>query len=331
MTRNQELREEAKKRGYTHDNFKCLKDLKHTSNPDLNKWYYEGCTDTLFSNSCGNGGKVVYKEGVWAEMIKPIETFTPVAMRCIQETLTLENTQIDCSELKQEEINLIGTIYENKGYKLSTHYNKVTDECYYISLNKVLNCFGFYGFDQNQYLITYEKFMELFGDKEKELSNSKNMVDLMGYSVLVDNEEQARKLQETAFEQGFRWINGVVGVKHLGEESFQFGYGGKKVKTITFNPNGRHYQNKYVTKKAHFNDLFKKETLQEKAIRLENELKEVKQQIEEENKIKAGDWVVVKDTSTFFKVKGSSIKYLDSRHEKITNPDLIKLLEQEVN
>lgn len=67
--KEEQLRKEAKKRGYTHDNFKCLKDLKHTSNPDLNKWYYEGCTDTLFSNSCGNGGKVVYKEGVWAEIV----------------------------------------------------------------------------------------------------------------------------------------------------------------------------------------------------------------------------------------------------------------------
>lgn len=37
------------------------------------------------------------------------------------------------------------------------------------------------------------------------------------------------------------------------------------------------------------------ETLQEKAIRLENELNEVKQQIEEENKPKVGDWVVNKN------------------------------------
>src|SRR5690606_14642568 len=41
------------------------------------------------------------------------------------------------------------------------------------------------------------------------------------------------------------------------------------------------------------------ETLQEKEQRLIKELKEVKQQIEEENKIKVGDWVVVKETKIF--------------------------------
>lgn len=83
------------------------------------------------------------------------------------------------------------------------------------------------------------------------------MVDLKGYSVLVDNEEQARELQEIAFEQGFEWRFGYKKIQHLDERSFQFGLEG--VKVITFDCGKDHYQDEHITKKAHFNDLFKVE------------------------------------------------------------------------
>ena len=74
MTRNQELIEEAKKRGYTHNNFKCLNEsYNRTSIESLDKWYYNELEDTLFTNTRMNGGKAVYKNGVWAEIIKPME------------------------------------------------------------------------------------------------------------------------------------------------------------------------------------------------------------------------------------------------------------------
>ena len=72
------------------------------------------------------------------------------------------------------------------------------------------------------------------------------------------------------------------------------------------------------------------ETLQEKAIRLENELNEVKQQIEEENKIKEDDWVFINESDIIFKVKENGFRFIDYRHKKITNTELIKLLEQEI-
>lgn len=80
------------------------------------------------------------------------------------------------------------------------------------------------------------------------------MIDLMGYSVLVDNEEQARKLQEIAFEQGFEWMYAGKKIRFLYVRSFQFGYRGEKV--IMLSSKGEHYQDKHITKKAHFNDLF---------------------------------------------------------------------------
>lgn len=78
------------------------------------------------------------------------------------------------------------------------------------------------------------------------------MVNLMGYSVLVDNEEQAKKLQEIAISQGFEWEYGDKKIEHLHVRSFIFGYGGKKV----FICSNSHYQDEHITKKAHFNELF---------------------------------------------------------------------------
>lgn len=164
------------------------------------------------------------------------------------------------------------------------------------------------------------------------------MVNLMGYSVLVDNTEQARKLQEIAIKQGFEWEHGDEKIRHLDEKSFQFGYKGKKIITYYFRKN--HYQDEYITKKAHFNDLFKAETLQEKEQRLLKELEEVRKKIEEQNKPKVGDWCKFwdDDTDEFligkFKNKFLGVYTSSGRTflncEKITNPQLIELLENEM-
>lgn len=68
MTRNQELIEEAKKRGYTHDNFKCLINRKCKGIKDVENWHYAIFDDSLYTNTEGEGGNVVYKDGVWAEL-----------------------------------------------------------------------------------------------------------------------------------------------------------------------------------------------------------------------------------------------------------------------
>lgn len=149
------------------------------------------------------------------------------------------------------------------------------------------------------------------------------MIYLMGYSVLVDNEDQARKLQEIAIEQGFKWST-REGIGFLSEKSFQFGGNGKK--RITYSYGGNHYQDKFITKKAHFNDLFKEETLQEKEQRLLKELEKVRKEIED-SKIKKGDWVWNALNESYYK-KTSGLYGIGER--KITNQELIKLLEQEL-
>lgn len=78
------------------------------------------------------------------------------------------------------------------------------------------------------------------------------------------------------------------------------------------------------------------ETLQEKAIRLENELEEVKQQIKEKNKIKIGDWVkrTYRGIEIFKADHTHDYRYINSeRHiyQKITNPEIINILENLYN
>lgn len=136
--------------------------------------------------------------------------------------------------------------------------------------------------------------------------------DLMGYSVLVDNEDQARKLQEYAFKQGFEWNSGCKEVLYLGCKSFQFGIFG--FKKITKTEGGEHYQDEDITKKAHYHDIFGEtkeevyldlkgkelligdfitnETIEEKVKRLEKELQQAKQELEE-SKPKVGGIAVV--------------------------------------
>ena len=46
--------------------------------------------------------------------------------------------------------------------------------------------------------------------------------DLTGYSVEVDNEAQAKRLQEYAFEQGFKWGGNKKEIKYLDRRFFAF-------------------------------------------------------------------------------------------------------------
>lgn len=67
--KEQQLRKEAKERGYTHDNFKCLIGKNIEGIEDIDRWYYSKYDDALYSNTEGQGGNVVYRNGVWAERI----------------------------------------------------------------------------------------------------------------------------------------------------------------------------------------------------------------------------------------------------------------------
>lgn len=264
--------------------------------------------------SAGNKTPVTIEQ--LKEILQPTETFTPVAMKC-----TPEQFDTIKPKLKGLRIGFLSS-FTDFIYLVNNFGGRVK------SINNVMpHAKG--DFDREVYEIWNEEiFLKACGIEVETFQdlNDKNMVDLMGYSVLVDNEEQARKLQEIAIEQGFNWRYGNEKIRHLEEKSFQFGFGGDKV--ITYYSSKNHYQDHFITKTAHFNDLFKQEALQEKEQRLLKELEEVRKEIED-SKIKVGDWAVVKESETFFKVKGIDLKFIDSRCKKITNPQLIELLENE--
>lgn len=232
------------------------------------------------------------------------------------------------------------------------------------------------------------------------------MINLMGYSVLVDNNEQAKKLQEIAFKQGFTWVFGCKKIQFLNEKCFQFGIGGGKI--IKFSSSREHYQDKYITKKAHFNELFgvkfvptamrctqeqfdaikpklkgcevydissfeqmpylfnyryevennitnylpnsfnsdvkiyeewneelflkncgiEDDTLEQQLEKAKAEVERLEKEIENK-KIKVGDWAINTLTNVVFKVISLEIE-LQDHYKKITNPQLIELLENEI-
>lgn len=61
------LIKEARKRGYTANNFKTLREDTSGFNADFNFTYW---SETLFCKPAGGGGAVVYTNGVWAEIIE---------------------------------------------------------------------------------------------------------------------------------------------------------------------------------------------------------------------------------------------------------------------
>lgn len=95
--KEQQLREEAKERGYTHDNFKCLnKSYNRTSIESLDRWYYNELEDTLFTNTRMNGGKAVYKNGIWADFI---ETLHQKEQRLLEELAEVRK-EIEVNKIK---------------------------------------------------------------------------------------------------------------------------------------------------------------------------------------------------------------------------------------
>lgn len=80
--------------------------------------------------------------------------------------LTLENVQVDCRELTEEQVKEMCNVYENNGYKQWVNKNalKIEDNYTYLRIDWE-NDFFINGKDYDKTTITYEKFMELFAPK----------------------------------------------------------------------------------------------------------------------------------------------------------------------
>lgn len=84
----------------------------------------------------------------------------------MREILTLENIQVDCRGLTYDQIEKLLSVVDGKLDPLNSSFD-VDTGCLYLSFNKYCRLFGFYEFDEDQYEITYDKFMGLFGNKEE--------------------------------------------------------------------------------------------------------------------------------------------------------------------
>src|SRR5690606_21425067 len=84
---------------------------------------------------------------------------------------TLENVQVDCRELTEDQIKEMCNVYESNGYKQWVHDTalKIEDNFTYLRLDQN-NEFYITGKLDAKTTITYEKFMELFGEPKYEVT-----------------------------------------------------------------------------------------------------------------------------------------------------------------
>ena len=100
---------------------------------------------------------------------------------------TLENVQIDCSELTEEQIKEMADVFKKYGYEIGTL--DLFEKYCFIRKNSSKYCIVAKK-DENKNTITYEKFMELFSKEE----NFKQLVEVLNEELT----EEAYK--ETEYE-----------------------------------------------------------------------------------------------------------------------------------
>lgn len=77
---------------------------------------------------------------------------------------TLENIQVDCRELTEEQISNISDVFELNNFKVVRSYNNVTKTHYHLQYVDEDKDVWVNSEDEEKNIITYDKFMELFGE-----------------------------------------------------------------------------------------------------------------------------------------------------------------------
>lgn len=78
---------------------------------------------------------------------------------------TLENIQVDCTNLTEEQVKEMADVFEKNGFDVDL--DGITDEHFYLRLAKCGDSVDLFRLDDTKTTITYDKFMELFGENEK--------------------------------------------------------------------------------------------------------------------------------------------------------------------
>ena len=126
------------------------------------------------------------------------------------EKLNREEIYINLQGKSEEELTELEQI---TGLSNLHHWN-------YIHFDTYNNYNGWILYD---YLTTVKNKQEVTIQQLKEILQpmENKEFDLKGYSVEVDNEEQAKQLQELAFKQGFIWFSGEH-LRHIEKKYFNF-------------------------------------------------------------------------------------------------------------
>lgn len=120
---------------------------------------------------------------------------------------TLENIQVDCRELSEEQIKEMANVFYNNKYENKCALDVLNEEVFLRRREYGVKAFGTYQKKEGLFLITYEKFMELFGNKEKS-EEFNNLVEVLNEELT----EEAYK--ETEYE-----------VKYIAEKPKQYQIG----------------------------------------------------------------------------------------------------------
>ena len=120
---------------------------------------------------------------------------------------TLENVQVDCRELTEEQIKEMCEVYESNGYEkwMDEDALKLIDDYTYLRTDWE-NEFFINGKDYDKTTITYEKFMELFGEPQYEVKMIVEAPKPQHYSKGIDTfarmEANCTKEECLAFAKG---------------------------------------------------------------------------------------------------------------------------------
>lgn len=117
----------------------------------------------------------------------------------MKEYLTLKNVQVDCRYLTREQVKEMSDVYKNNGFRIGSL--SLCD--YYCFLNSNYDYCFVNKYKKNKTTITYEKFMELFGYKEKS-QEFKNLIEVLNEEL---TEEYNKDKKPNQYQIGIDTFN----------------------------------------------------------------------------------------------------------------------------
>lgn len=111
--------------------------------------------------------KYLYYDNDWLESHN--ESHNRVEVNALELFYTLENVQVYCRELSEDQIKSMCKVYESNGYEVMKINNpiKVEERYVYFQYWDSWKSYWVGCIDKNKHTITYDKFMELFSKEEE--------------------------------------------------------------------------------------------------------------------------------------------------------------------